>query len=102
MKVEGDSPVPETVAVPLLAAVETLQVSEPAAVSASVALRVGAAHAVGEPSSDIVLETEVPCVMEGPSFTAVTVTFTVITSFREPSETCTTKLSLPEKLALGA
>ena len=48
MKVEGEAPEPETVAVPLLAAVETLQVSEPAAVSPSVALRVGAAHAVGE------------------------------------------------------
>ena len=70
MKVEGDSPEPETVAVPLLAAVETLQVSEPAAVSASVAKRVGLAHAVGEPSSDIVTETEAPCVMAGAAFAA--------------------------------
>ena len=102
MKVVGEAPVPETVAVPLLAAEDTLQVSEPAAVSASVAPRVGAAHAVGEPSSDIVLDTEVPWVITGPSFTAVTVTFTVIKSVSEPSETCTTKLSVPEKLALGA
>ena len=66
MKVEGEAPVPETVAVPLLAAVDTLQVSEPAAVSPSVASNVGAAHAVGEPSSDIVLvKGPAPCVMEG-------------------------------------
>ena len=56
---------PETVAIPFEAAEDTLQISEAAFVSASVAPRVGAAHAVGEPSSDIVLETEVPCVMTG-------------------------------------
>ena len=39
MKVEGEIPLPETVAVPLLAAEETLQVSKDAFVSVSVAFK---------------------------------------------------------------
>ena len=54
MKVVGAAAVPETVAVPLLAADETLQTKALFAVSTSVAPSVGADQAVGEPSSDIV------------------------------------------------
>ena len=96
MKVVGAAAVPVTVAVPLDAAEDTLQTKALSAVSSSVAPSVGATHAVGDPSSDIVTDNgPAPCVITGGSFTAVTVTFTVIVSFKSPSETCTTKLSLP-------
>ena len=66
MKVEGEAPDPDIAAAPLLAAVCTVQVSEPAAVSPSVADRVGADHAVGDPSSDIVtVKGPAPWVMPG-------------------------------------
>ena len=71
MKVEGDAPDPETVAIPEVAADKTLQVKEADAVSTSVAFNSGAAHVVGFPSSDI--ETDkgpVPCVITGGSLTA--------------------------------
>ena len=98
----GAAAVPETVAVPLLAADETLQTKALFAVSASVAPSVGADQAVGEPSSDIVtLKGPDPCVITGASLTPLTVTFTVIVSVRDPSETCTTKVSLPLKSAFG-
>ena len=103
MKVVGAAAVPDTVAVPLLAADETLQTKALFAVSASVAPRVGAAHAVGEPSSDIVtVRGPAPWVITGASSTPVTVTFTVIKSVSKPSETWTAKLSVPLKSASGA
>ena len=99
----GEAAVPETVAVPLLAAEETLHTKVLSAVSTSVAPSVGADQAVGEPSSDIVTaKGPAPCVITGASLTPLTVTFTVIVSARAPSETCTTKLSLPLKSAFGA
>ena len=103
MKVEGDAPDPETVAIPEVAADKTLQVNEADAVSTSVAFKSGAVHAVGFPSSDI--ETDkgpVPCVITGASFMAVRLTLTVMLSVRVPSETWTTKLSFPLKFAAGA
>ena len=104
MKVVGAAAVPDTVAVPLLAADETLQTKVLFAVSMSVAPSVGTDQAVGEPSSDIVtVRGPAPWVITGASLTPLTVTFTVIVSVSEaPSLTCTTKLSLPLKSAFGA
>jgi hypothetical protein len=50
---------------------------------------------VGEPSSLIVTEELSPSVMTGASLAAVIVTFTVMEAVSAPSETVTTKLSLP-------
>ncbi len=102
MKVVGDVPVPDTVAVPCEAGLDTLHVSV-APASASVAPKVGALHAVGAPSSDMVTESgPAPWVITGGSFTAWTVTFTTMVSASVPSETRTVKLSEPLQLAVGA
>ena len=94
---------PDTVAVPLDAADDTLQTKALFAVSESVAPSVGTDQALGEPSSDIVTDKgPAPCVITGASLTPLTVTFTVIVSVNAPSATCTTKLSLPLKSAFGA
>jgi len=91
-----------TVAVPLLADEDTLQIKDEATVSASDALN-SAEVQLAVPSSEIVLlKGPAPWLITGASFTAFTVTFTVIVSLIEPSETRTTKLSLPLKFALGA
>ena len=78
----GAAAVPETVAVPLLAAEDTLQTKVLSAVSASVAPRVGAIHAVGDPSSDIATDKgPAPCVITGAALGAVTVTTNVSSTF---------------------
>ena len=69
----GEAAVPETLAVPLVAAVIRLQVSWVLSLeSLSVAPIVGVDHAVGFPSSDIVTETEFPWVMTGGSLLLTT------------------------------
>ncbi len=102
MKVEGEAPVPDTVAVPWLAADETDHVSVSPA-STSVAPKAGALHAVGLPSSDMVtLKGPAPCVMTGASFTALTVTLALNDPLVSiPSFTVTGTVSVPLKLAAG-
>ncbi len=74
MKVVGDAPVPDTVAVPCEAALDTLHVSVSPG-SASVAPKVGALHGVGAPSSDMVTESgPAPCVITGALLAPVTLT----------------------------
>jgi hypothetical protein len=74
----GDAAVPETLAVPLDAAVKRLHVSWVATLeSPSVATMDGVDHAVGLPSSDIVTATESPWVMTGGSL-ALTMMVTVL------------------------
>ena len=86
MKVVGAAAVPVTVAVPLDAAEDTLQTKALSAVSSSVAPSVGATHAVGDPSSDIVtLNGPAPCVITGASLTSVTVTVIVCVTATVPS-----------------
>ena len=96
MKVVGAAAVPVTVAVPLDAAGDTLQINALSAVSSSVEQSEVPSVARRERHTCIGNGNgPAPCVITGASFTAVTVTFTVIVSFKSPSETCTTKLSLP-------
>ena len=88
-----EDPVPEAVPVPCDAAEEMLQVSvSPAFASVACSVRL---KAVGDPSSDMVTLVEAPSVITGATFTDVMVTLTVIVSVAVPSETCTTKLSVP-------
>ena len=83
---------PEAIVVPCEAEVEIPHVSVDASIS--VACRVKE-NLIGMPFSDIVTVTEIPSMITGGSFWGATVTFTVMVSDNEPSETRTTKLSVP-------
>ena len=65
MKVEGEDPLPETVAVPLLATEETLQVRTDAFVSTSVAFNSLASHDAVSLSEIVLVNGPTPCVITG-------------------------------------
>lgn len=85
-------PVPEAIAVPCEASCDMLQMIMAESISVACSVK---ANGIGVPFFDMVTLEELPSVITGGSLIGVMVTLTVMKSVREPSEICTTKLSVP-------